>query len=182
MGRSIEFFSLMVFVMVYAFEFALYAGTFLSFLVVVASFGADIAGFVIAGLDDCNLSLNDGKSQWFPFGVNEFLVIGGSVHFGVYFAFIVLIIMFLMKESWIDHFCKCINGTFFAFPVTIVSAFWIYMMLFLIPWNVIGSMLYSEMNESNQHCANVTISVVVIYFIESICMCVFPVMVMCFFC
>merc|ERR1719461_2285613 len=56
---------------------------FMTAFAMLASCGADIAGFVIAG--DCNSYLPDGMSRWFVFGVDEFLFIGGGIHIGTLF-------------------------------------------------------------------------------------------------
>merc|ERR1719411_54451 len=97
------------------------------------TFGVDIAGLVIASTNDCNLSLKDGKSQWFIFGVDEYLYIWCLLHMSGY-----VVICCLGMPSCIGCYPEvCCH-------ITIAS--WICLMLCFIPWNIIGAMLYSEMN------------------------------------
>merc|ERR1712048_1483564 len=96
-------------------------------MAIVASCGADIAGFVIAG--DCNSYLPNGHSQWFAFGVDEFLFIGGGIHIGVLFMFCT-IQFFVVKLGVYLKRGRCLFAT--------IGLYWIYQFLFSVSWNIVG--------------------------------------------
>merc|ERR1712154_575463 len=90
---------------------------------IVASCAADIAGFVVAG--NCNSYLPNGHSQWFAFGVDEFLLVGGGIHIGIFSAFFIMQCLYMWKDIGSD---KC--------SMIMCALYWIYSFLFSVAWNI----------------------------------------------
>eukprot|EP01084_Bolivina_argentea_P271920 462821_1 len=90
-------------------------------------FGSDIAGLIIANINDCNVTI-DGGSKYVSFGVHQFLYIGSITHIAVV-SLILLIIWYLYDRFLLTIFCL-------IFCV----------ILFFISWAIIGALLYSEMD------------------------------------
>lgn len=121
-------------------------------IIVSSIFGPDIAGLIIVSTSDCRTSVI-GQN------IRLLLIIGCSAHI---FICIIGFCLFYMLAAL--NFCWTEEGTCLRYGM--LMAF----ILIFFTWALVGSWLYSEIDE-NDPCAEITISIVVIRFVECVLCC-----------
>merc|ERR1712228_230199 len=101
------------------------------------------------------------------FGMNEYLLIGSSIHIASYLG-LALFIM-IMENAYNaeercskSHILKPIMGLFFCLLI-----------LWPIAWSVIGCILYvgGLQHSHNQQCSDITIATVIVHLLQVCCWC-----------
>eukprot|EP01084_Bolivina_argentea_P279670 478136_1 len=136
-------------------EIGLIVVAVLTFCVLIALCSPDIAGLVIISRNNCDIAL---LNVSIDISITEFLYIGCVTHIACMIVIpsvvIIRVIFFASGSDW----------WFYAFSVLITG-------IFFLSWSVIGSILYSNMDErnaENKQCSDMVLAWVILKFIECI--------------
>ena len=126
-------------------------------------YGKDVASFIIWSEYDCNI---DGGNGYVIFGVNDWILYGGLVHFSLWG----LMACWVFCGGCLSEYQNgCVDSDYYIAtgPICMICGW-----CFHISWMVIGLLLYAEMigdEDISNECKDIVLSWSVLQVIETSC-------------